>query len=243
MTGPKRPVIAIFASGSGTTFRATADAIHDGLVDFDIGLVITDHEDAGVLDKVAEVNSLYGFTIKTEIINKKRYPHGTQERGQTRAEGEALLQALQENHIDHLTLMGCMRILAPQVIDAYGWKPEYLKKDPEHKGVYLARMSNTHPGILPATADTYGIHAQKKALELGLDETAHTFQVVAVGVDAGPVIAEHRVRVFASSNYPKELADVPERLFVRVQRIEKANLPLDLDTFLKGQISFRQTKG
>jgi phosphoribosylglycinamide formyltransferase-1 len=235
MTDRSRPVIAIFASGSGTTFQATADAIHDGLVDFDIGLVITDREDAGVLVKVAEVNRLYGFTIKTEIINKKRYPEGKRPRGQTLAEGKALLAALGRYHIDHLALMGCMRILAPEVIEAYGWKPEHAEKDPEHQGMYVARMSNTHPGILPATGDTYGIHTQQKALDLGLDETAHTFQAVAAGVDAGPVIAEHRVRVFAPSKYPKELADTPEQLFARVQRVEKANLPLDIDAFLKGQ--------
>src|SRR5687768_16353195 len=102
MTGPKRPVIAIFASGSGTTFRATADAIHDGLVDFDIGLVITDHEDAGVLGKVAEVNRLYGFTIKTAIINKKRYPEGKQGKGQTVGEAEAMIRVLREHKIDHV---------------------------------------------------------------------------------------------------------------------------------------------
>src|SRR5687767_10870012 len=189
MTDRQRPVIAVFASGSGTTFQATADAIHDGLVDFTIGLVITDREDAGVLDRVADVNRRYGFTIKTAIINKKRYPDGAQGRGQTRAEAEAMLRALEENSIDHLVLMGCLRIIAPQVIEAYGWKPEYAETDTVHQGVYLARMSNTHPGILPATGDTFGIHTQKRVLEAGLDETAHSFHVVATGVDTGPIIA------------------------------------------------------
>jgi phosphoribosylglycinamide formyltransferase 1 len=234
----KRPAIAVFASGSGTTFRATADAIHDGLVDFDIALVVTDYEDAGVLQKVAEVNRLYGFNIQTEIINKKRYPGGNQGRGQTRAEAEALLAALKKYKIDHLALMGCMRIIAPQVVEEWGWRPEYAKKDPERQGLYHARMSNTHPGILPATGDTYGIHTQEKALELGLDETAHTLHAVSSGVDDGPIIAENRVRVFAPSKYPSELADTPEGLFARVQRIEKAHLPLDINAFLKAQLHF-----
>lgn len=231
MTGPKRPVIAIFASGSGTTFRATADAIHDGLVDFDIGLVITNRAKAGVLDKVAEVNRLYGFTIKTEIINQKRYPGGPQERGQSLEEAEATVAALKAYNIDHYVLMGCLRINGKQVIEEYGWKPEYAQADPEHQGIYMARMSNTHPGILPATNDTYGIHTQEKVLELGLAETAHSFQVVSVGVDEGPVIAEHRLRV-----YPN--ADTPDTLFARAQRIEKAHLPFDIDAFLKDQVRY-----
>lgn len=235
MSKVHRPRIAIFASGSGTTFRAVADAVYEGLADFGISLVITDQENAGVLGKVEEVNRLYKFNIKTEIINKKRYPDGRQGRGQTRAEAEATIKALKAHKIDHLSLMGCMRIIAPQVIETYGWQPEYAQKDPKHQGLYLARMSNTHPGILPATTDTYGIHTQEKVLELGLGETAQTLHVVATGVDSGPIIAENRVPVFAPAHYTREMADTPEKLFARVQRIEKAHLPLDLDKFLKDQ--------
>lgn len=240
MTGPRRPRIAIFASGSGTTFRATADAIAAGLVDYDIALVITDREDAGVLRQTEEINKLHGFAIKTAIINKKRYPGGKQGRGQTQEEAAATLKALETNHIDHFALMGGMRIIAKQVVEAWGWKAEYAQKDPEHRGMYLARMTNTHPGILPETVDTYGIHTQEKVLALGLTETAHTFHVVAVGVDEGPVIAENRVRAFAQPAYAASLADTPETLFARVQRIEKAHLPLDLDAFLKEQARFHR---
>jgi folate-dependent phosphoribosylglycinamide formyltransferase PurN len=223
----KRPRVAVFASGGGTTFRAVADAIHDGVVDFDIVLVITDIEDAGILQQVAEVNKLYGFTIAFEIINKKRYPDGPQGRGQTQGETKATIAALKKYKVDHLCLMGCLRIIGEQVIDEYGWRPEYAAADPAHKGKHKTRMTNTHPGILPATGDTFGIHTQEKVLALKLPETAHTFHAVATGVDAGPIIAENRVRAYET--------DTPEGLFARVQRIEKAHLPLDLDAFLKDQ--------
>jgi folate-dependent phosphoribosylglycinamide formyltransferase PurN len=236
----RRPVLAVFASGGGTTFRAVAEAVAEGLADFDIKLLITNHADAGVLEHVRAMNRQHGMNIKTMIVNKKRYPNGEQGRGQTREEGEAVIEALIKNRIDHLALMGCTRILAPQLIDAYGWKPEYAKQDPEYKGIYLARMSNTHPGILPETTDTYGLATQSRVLDLGLKETAHTVHVVAAGVDEGPVIAEHRVRAFAPGKYPKDLADTPESLFARVRRIEKAHLPLDLDAFLKNQALFQQ---
>ncbi|HUS26321.1 MAG TPA: formyltransferase family protein [Nevskiaceae bacterium] len=235
-----QPVIAVFASGAGSTFRAVADAVQQGLVDFDIGLLVTDHDDAGVLQHVEELNGKYGFNIKTEIINKKRYPGGTQGRGQTREEAEALCAALRDNHIDHLSLMGCLRIIARQVIDEFGWKPAYAVADPQHNGMYLARMTNTHPGILPATTDTYGIHTQQQALDMGLSETAQTFHAVATGIDKGPIIAEHRVHVHAPSSYPAHLADTAEKLFARVQRVEKAHLPLDLDHFLKRQAQFHK---
>lgn len=238
-----RPRMAVFASGSGTTFRAVADAIHAGIVDYDIVLLITDRENAGALNQVADVNKRYGFDIKTEVINKQRYPDGPQGRGQTQAEAEATLRALETCQIDHLALLGCMRIIAPQVIEAFGWKPEHAAQDPERQGLYYARMSNTHPGILPATADTYGIHTQQKVLELALGETAQTLHVVATGVDTGPVIAENRVPVFAPGKYPPELVDTPQDLLARVQCIERAHLPLDLDKFLKDQYLFLAQSG
>jgi len=125
-----RPRLAVFASGAGTTFRAVADAIHNGLVDFDISLVISDREDAGVLEQVDEVNRLYNFAINKKIISRERYPDGPQGRGQTQAEAEATCNALRDHRIDHLALIGCLRIIAPQVIEAYGWKPEYAHQDP-----------------------------------------------------------------------------------------------------------------
>jgi phosphoribosylglycinamide formyltransferase 1 len=233
-----RPRVAVFASGGGTTFRAVADAVHAGIADFDIVLVITDHAKAGVLDHVAELNNLYGMGIETKLINRKTYPGGPQDRGQTREEAEATLRALKKYKIDHLCLMGCLRIIAQQVIEEYGWRPEYAQADPEHKGMYHARMTNTHPGILPATTDTFGIHTQEKVLQLNLDETAQTFHVVAIGVDEGPTIAENRVPVFPTAQFSGGAADTPEKLFARVQRIEKAHLPIDLDRFLKEQRRF-----
>ena len=225
----KKPRVAIFASGSGSTFQATAEAIAQQVVDFEIGLVITDRENAGVLQRVKEMNKLPGFSIATAIINRKRYPGGAQKRGQSLEEAATTCRVLKDHQIDHLSLMGCMRIIGRQVIDEYGWRPEYAKKDPQHKGIYMARMTNTHPGILPATEDTYGIHTQEKVLELKLSETAHTFHVVAIEADTGPIIAEHRVRAYTT--------DTPEQLFARVQRVEKAYLPLDLDMFLKDQMT------
>lgn len=239
MKKTNRPRVAVFASGHGTTFRAVADAVHDGLADFEIALLVCDHENVGVLGHAKEVNKLYGMGIKIEIINKKRYPGGARERGQTAEEAEATLRVLKENKIDHVALIGFWRIVAPEVTEAYGWLPEYGKRDPKHRGMYLARMSNTHPGILPATEDTYGTLAQEKTLELGLKETAHTLLVVTNGgIDDGPVIAENRLPVFAPAHYPAEFADTPEKLFARVQRVEKAHLALDLDKFLKDQRQF-----
>jgi folate-dependent phosphoribosylglycinamide formyltransferase PurN len=120
-------------------------------------------------------------------------------------------------------MMGYMSIARGELVEEYGWLPS-------HTSPLQARLSNTHPGPLPETADTYGIHASERVLELGLKQSKHTFHLVSAGVDEGPIYAEHPV-------------DVPENctaqeLFERVQVAEKAALPYAINDFLKQQRAF-----
>jgi hypothetical protein len=45
--------------------------------------------------------------------------------------------------------MGYMKMVRGELIEEYGWLPHF-------DSIYQARMSNTHPGPLPETVDTYG---------------------------------------------------------------------------------------
>lgn len=226
-----RPSIAVLATGEvgggGSTLKEFVEATQKGIVDADVGLVICNLTDSGVFDKVADLNAEYGLDIETQYINQYTHPGGKQERGQTLEESAAICEIIAKGNFTLVALMGYMRIVAAEgdLMKEYGWLPEFDESDPFQLGVYRARMINTHPGILPATADTYGIHAQERVLELGLTETAQTLHAVAAEVDAGPIIAENRVPVLPG--------DDPQKLFDRVQRIEKAHLPIDIDTFLK----------
>jgi phosphoribosylglycinamide formyltransferase-1 len=102
----------------------------------------------------------------------------------------------------------------------YGWRSDYT-------WVYQARMSNSHPGPLPETADTYGLGGSERVLALGLASSKHTLHLVAPGVDTGPVLAVHPVEVHDG--------DSAQDLFDRVQVVEKAALPYALDRFLREQ--------
>src|SRR5205823_1529684 len=107
--------------------------------------------------------------------------------------------------------MGYMVIITGDLLEQYGSLPS-------HQGQkYEARMVNTHPGPLPETADTWGIHASERVLERGLANSAHTVHVVAGPVDLGEIVAVHSVPVVDG--------DTPEALFDRVQATEKAMLP------------------
>src|SRR5689334_16033445 len=78
-----RPKIAILASGSGSTAEAYAQSIHRGEVDHEIGLVVVNDPEAGILDRVKRWNTELGFDVETAVINNKTHPGGPQTRGQT----------------------------------------------------------------------------------------------------------------------------------------------------------------
>ncbi|MEJ0073463.1 MAG: hypothetical protein WDN27_05295 [Candidatus Saccharibacteria bacterium] len=62
------PGVVIWGDGGGSTFRATVDAIHDGIVDFDVTGVITTDKDAGILEHVKYANSAYGMDIESLVV-------------------------------------------------------------------------------------------------------------------------------------------------------------------------------
>lgn len=218
------PRVAILASGGGTTAEAFIRATHYGTVEAEVGLVICSNPPAkaGIYNRVDRLNKQYGLDIETLQINGQTHPFGKQERGQTLGESYAICDELFQGGYDHVALMGYMRIVNGDLIEEWGWKPGM--------NIFDARMSNTHPGPLPETEDTYGVNTSQKVIDLGLTASRHTVHVVAQGVDKGPIIAEHVVPVA-----PNDSAD---ELFQRVQVIEKGVLPNVIDQFLKDQRAY-----
>jgi phosphoribosylglycinamide formyltransferase-1 len=220
-----KPTIAILASGGGTTAEAFIRATQDGRVNAEVGLVICSKppEKAGIFEKVKKLNTFYGLDIEAVEISGNTHPDNSTGRGQTFAESSAICEKIADGRFGHVALMGYMRIVRGALLEEYGWKSIM-------PSIYLARMSNTHPGPLPATQDTHGLGASERVIQLGMSYTAHTFQLVAAGVDRGPVLAEHPILV-----NPGETA---QELFDRVQDVEKAALPYALDKFLRDQEAY-----
>lgn len=215
------PRVAILASGGGTTAEAYARAIHEGRAGAEIGVVVASAPDAGILDRVQHWRQDFGFNTEVAVINGLTHPGGAQERGQTDEESEAIATLLTAREIRLVALLGYMRIVRGELIQEFGYLPGV------HDSMYQARMLNTHPGPLPQTADTYGVGASARVLELGLSESRHTVHVVSAGIDEGPIVAEHPVAV--------EEGDIPEELNCRTQVVEKATIAYAIDAFLREQ--------
>ncbi|HEY5152414.1 MAG TPA: formyltransferase family protein [Candidatus Saccharimonadales bacterium] len=222
------PRIAVLASGGGTTVEAFIRAGQKGHINVDVGLVIASRKDAGVFQRVKDLNAEYGLHIDCILINHQTHPADPTEHvdqgGQTAGEEAAILAALLGGSFDLVALMGYMKRVGPNLIEAFGWLPEYAS-------VFQARMVNTHPGLLPDTKAFYGLQIQQYVLDHHLPYAGQTLHAVSEDYDAGPVIAEHKV--------PVEPDDTPASLFERVQAVEKQYLPRDIEEFIEARQAYR----
>jgi len=204
----EKPRVAILASGSGSTAEAFIEAAVEGIVEADIAVVVCNNppEKAGVYERIKRLNVLHRLDIEVQHISGRthpQYPGGPGE--QTIQEANAISTLLGSRDVKLGLLMGYMKRVRGSLLS---WP-----------------LLNTHPGILPQTQGLYGIHVQEHVLHLGMRETAHTVHEVIADYDKGTIVAEHRLPVLRG--------DTPQRLFERVQRVEKAMFPIDVDAYLK----------
>jgi phosphoribosylglycinamide formyltransferase-1 len=222
-----KPRIAILASGGGTTAEAFIRANQRGEINVNVGLVIVSRKNAGIFQRIADLNAEFGLHVETILINHKTHPAAYGEHVdqgcQTGGEEAAILAALLGGSYDLVALMGYMKRVGPDLVQAFGWLPEYTS-------VFQARMVNTHPGLLPDTKAFHGELIQRYVLDHQLPYTGQTLHVVSEKYDDGPVVAEHKV--------PVEAGDTPERLFARVQAVEKQYLPKDIEDFIKARLAY-----
>ena len=223
-----KPRIAVLASGGGTTAEAFIRAGQKGQINVDVGLVIGSRENAGVFQRIKDLNTEYGLNIDCVLINHETHPAARAEHvgkgSQTAGEEAAILAALLGGSFDLVALMGYMKRIGPNLVQAFGWLPGYTS-------VFQARMVNTHPGLLPDTKAFYGQQIQQYVLDYHLPYAGQTLHAVSEEYDDGPVIAEHKV--------PVKPNDTPASLFARVQAVEKQYLPGDIESFIEARQAYQ----
>lgn len=219
------------SGGGGSTMARFIEGTQTGEVDAEVRVVVCNNPKGtvGIYNHIDRLNRQFGLDIPVLTINGTTHPLGKNERGQTNEESSAICEALGVRGVTHAILLGYMKQLNGELVEEYGWHPRFKAQDPEHNGVYFAHALNTHPGILPETADTHGIGASQRAIDLGLTYTAHTLHVVGSGIDTGPTIAEHSVPITTSN---------PDELFQTVQKEEKIKICGAINTFLHAQRAY-----
>ena len=116
-----------------------------------------------------------------------------------------ILSILRGLEVDLVVLAGYMRILTPTFIKAY-----------------RGRILNIHPSLLPAFK---GAHAIRDAFAAGVGETGASVHVVTVALDAGPVLAQARVK--------RSSRETQGSLEAKIHRVEHKLYPAAIGLYLK----------
>lgn len=113
-----------------------------------------------------------------------------------------------------VVLAGFMRVLTPQFVRRY-----------------LGRLINIHPSLLPSFP---GLNTHQRALQAGVRIHGATVHFVSAEVDAGAIIAQAAVPVFAD--------DDEASLAARVLQQEHRLLPRVVRRVLEGRVQFGQQR-
>ena len=114
--------LGVLGSGSGTNAQAILDAIEDGRLKARVGCVVSDVENAVILDRARKAG------IPAIYVDCAPF--------KTKLDGEAqsrVIGILKDHGVDYVVLAGFMRMVKGGLISAY-----------------LNRIINIHPALLPA---------------------------------------------------------------------------------------------
>jgi phosphoribosylglycinamide formyltransferase-1 len=184
--------IGVLASGNGTNLQAVIDC--PDLLGA-IALVIVNNPEAFAKTRAERAS------IPVATIDHRSFG--------SRAEFDrAVVSALKSAGVDFVVLAGFMRIVGPEMLEAY--------RD---------RIINIHPALLPAFP---GLHAQRQALAAGVKISGCTVHLVDAGTDTGPILAQAAVPVLPG--------DDEAALSARILRREHLLLPAVLRALLAGRL-------
>ena len=172
--------VAVLVSGGGTNLQAILDARGSVIRHAQIALVVSNNPNAYALERAAKAG------VPSMVLNKR-------ELGGQSAFEAALVQALEEHHIDLVVLAGFMTILSE----------DFTRR-------YDRRIINVHPSLIPAFCGKgcYGLRVHELALERGVKVTGATVHYVNEIPDGGEIILQKPVEVLPG--------DTPEVLQRRV---------------------------
>jgi phosphoribosylglycinamide formyltransferase-1 len=156
-----RKRLGILLSGRGSNFQAIADKIAVGELDAEIAVVISNRPEAAGLE-IARERGLPAVSIPSKGMPRQEFDR-------------QIIGELQARSVDLVCLAGFMRLLTPEVIQAF-----------------RGRILNIHPSLLPAFP---GLDAQAQALAHGVKITGCTVHFVDENLDSGPIILQAAVPV------------------------------------------------
>jgi len=169
--------LAVLASGKGSNFEAILNNIKAGVLDADIGVVISNKKTAGALE-IAKKNNLPAVFIST-----KEFP-------EQKDFDARLMEILDEYEVNFIVLAGYLKMIGADIIEKYRNK-----------------ILNIHPALLPAFGGKgmYGHLVHEAVLNYGCRVSGVTVHLVDENYDSGLPIIQRCVSV-ENDDTPETLA-------------------------------------
>ncbi|MBU4557131.1 MAG: phosphoribosylglycinamide formyltransferase [Actinobacteria bacterium] len=196
MSGTERMRLGVLISGSGTNLQAIIDASKDHRLEADVVVAISNQEAAYGLERARRAGVAAVWVDRTAYDTMSGY-------------NRAILEVLQEHEVDLVIMAGYMRLLGPEVLDAY----------PNH-------VLNIHPSLLPSFAGANGI---REAFEYGVRVTGVTVHLANERFDEGAIIAQRPVIV--------EPGDTLEMLEAKIHAVEHELYPQAIELFAQRRVA------
>lgn len=154
--------IAVLVSGGGSNLQAIIDATENGLLNAEVGLVISNKTGVYALERAAKHH------IPAKVIDHRNY-------FATADFSEAIAGYIKNYDIDLVCLAGFLRILDPCLIQKY---PN--------------QILNIHPALLPAFGGKgmYGHRVHEAVIASGTKFSGATVHLVTPETDGGPIVRQ-----------------------------------------------------
>ena len=173
----KKLTLGVLASGKGSNFAAILKNIQSGILNVDVGVVISNKKSAGVLDIARDNN------IPACFVSSKKYP-------EQELFDKQLIEIFKEHNVNFIILAGYLKMMNPEIIK-----------------LYHNRILNIHPALLPAFGGKgyYGIKVHEAVLKYGCKISGVTVHLVDETYDTGTPVMQRTVPV-KDDDTPESLA-------------------------------------
>tara|TARA_Y100000741_G_C18173055_1_gene526110 strand:+ start:336 stop:974 length:639 start_codon:yes stop_codon:yes gene_type:complete len=168
MLNPKR--IAVFASGTGSNFKAIFNQIINGKINGVIKILISDNSSAKAIE-FAKANNINYKVIDKDIIRDSKL------------NGEFLIEILKIAKIDLIVLAGYLKMIPSNVISSYKNK-----------------IINIHPSLLPKFGGKgfYGMKVHRAVIDSKESFAGASVHFVDEVYDNGPIVMQEKIKVLDS---------------------------------------------
>lgn len=175
--------LGIFASHTGTNFRAILDACRSGKLAAEPAVLISNNSQSIALKTAKQAK------IPTYHLSSATHPD-------ERELDRAIVGALKQHGVNLVTLAGYMKRLGPETLK-----------------FYAGRILNIHPSLLPGFGGQgmYGGRVHQAVIASGATESGVTIHLVDGKYDNGPIVAQTRVPVKPGDTAETLAARVLER--------------------------------